>query len=187
MSLKLITPPTTFPVTEDECKAQSKITTTADDTLLTSYIAVATAHVETVIGRSIMPQTWQQHLDGFQDTMLLPKGPVQSVSFVKYYDEDSVLQTLDPAVYAVDNVADNGPHWLLLKADQAWPATACGANVVFMEYDTGFTTVPLEIKQAIILLVEHYYDNRMPVLVGSGAFQLEFTIDALLANHKSYW
>lgn len=190
MRLKLKTPATTYPLTLDEAKDQCRVTGTAEDTLIQSYIQAAALHIENVLGRSLMPQTWQAYMDTFQDSMLLPRSPVQSVTSVQYYDPDGNLQLLPTTNYAVDNVDEEGPAWVVKATNTEWPLIAVGINNVIIEYVAGYIAVPDDIKHAAKLLVEHFYDNRAPVLTSRSAnasIQLDFTVDALLANHRMYW
>jgi uncharacterized phiE125 gp8 family phage protein len=177
MSVRLITPPADMPVTLTEVKAHCRVDASEDDDLLETYIAVAVGHVEKVIGRSIMEQTWELLLDDFADTILLPKGPVQSITSVSYYDTNNVLQTVAAADYSLDNVSD--PQWLVKAEDYTWPQVAEGVNNVIIRFVAGFETVPPEIKGAIFFLVNGFYDSR-------GGAAPSSLVDALLVNYRSY-
>lgn len=177
MSLRLITPAATYPVTRAEAKLQCKVDGSDEDSLIDTYISVATAHVESVTGRAIISQTWEQVLDDFSDAMMLPKGPVQSVTSVKYFDTDSVEQTLSALDYTLDNVSD--PAWVVKNEDATWPDVADGVNNVTIRFVAGYSTVPPELKAAILLCVAYFYDNR-------STGQIPEVVDRLLTNHRSF-
>lgn len=177
MGLRLITPPAEYPVTLAETKKHCRVDGSDEDTLLNSYIAAATAHVESYTGRAIMDQTWELVLDDFTGCILFPKGPVQSITSITYYDTDEVLQTLATDQYVLDNV--NDPAWVVRPSDVSWPSVAQGVNNVIIRFIAGYSDVPPEIKAAILILVAHLYDNRE-----AGASP--DAVNALLVNHRSY-
>jgi uncharacterized phiE125 gp8 family phage protein len=177
MSLRLVTPPTEYPITRAEAKAHCRVDGTGEDSLIDSYIAAATAHVESYTGRAIVQQTWELVLDDLTDAILIPKGPVQSVTYIHYFDTDEVEQTLNAALYSVDNVSD--PAWVVRLADASYPEVAEGVNNVIVRFVAGYSAVPPEIKAAVFLLVAHFYDNR-----STGTFPE--SVNALLTNHRSF-
>lgn len=186
MGLTLVTPPSSYPVTLAEAKLHLKVDGTDEDTLVQAYIAAATDYVEQITGRSIMPQTWRLTQDAFEDSFPLPKGPVQSVQSVQYYDENDTLQTVPASTYTVDLESD--PQWIVRNTEADWPVTAQGVNVVRVTYVAG-STVPAAIKQAVLLLVGDYYRNRENTTIGVGITQtpeLPHGVKALLANYTRF-
>lgn len=173
MGLTLITPATEYPVTLDEAKLSAKVDGTDRDSEITLLIAAATNYVEQYTGRSIMAQTWKLTLDAFSDSILLPKGPVQSVSSVQYFDANGDSQTVSASDYTLDN---SDPAWLVRNSDATWPTTLDGVNVVSVTYVTGYSAVPDAIRAAILIWVTAQVDgNPVP-----DAF------DALLTNYRAF-
>lgn len=177
MSLRLITAPLTYPVTSTEAKLHCKVDGTDEDSLIDTYIAAATAHAESVTGRAIISQTWEVVLDDFSDAMMLPKGPVQTITTVKYYDAAEVLQTLAADQYTLDNVSD--PAWLVRPDDVTYPDVADGVNNVIIRFVAGYSTVPPELKAAILLTIAHFYDNR-------STGDIPEVVETLFTNHRSF-
>jgi uncharacterized phiE125 gp8 family phage protein len=177
MSLRLITAPASYPVTNAEAKAQARVDGNDENALIDTYIAAATAHVESVTGRAIISQVWEVVLDDFSDAMMLPKGPVQSITSVKYFDTAEVEQTVSASDYVLDNVSD--PAWVVKAEDATWPEVAEGVNNVIIRFVAGYSTVPPEIKAAILLAVAHFYDNR-------STGNIPEVVDRLLTNHRSF-
>jgi uncharacterized phiE125 gp8 family phage protein len=191
MSLRLITAPTSYPVTLNEAKLHCRVDGAEQDALLNIYIAAATNYVEQYLGRAIMTQTWELVLDSFSDAILIPKGPVQSIASVKYFDTSEILQTLDSASYVLDNVSD--PAWIVRPTDTSYPAVADGVNNVIIRFDAGYTTVPEAIRAAILLLVSQWNDERssissvrQSVTSDGGVPTLPNTVDALLTNYRAF-
>jgi uncharacterized phiE125 gp8 family phage protein len=177
MSLRLITGPTTYPVTLAEAKMQCRVDGTDENDLINTYISAATSHVESVTGRAIISQTWELVLDDFSDAILIPKGPVQSITSVKYFDTAEAEQTLAADQYTLDNVSD--PAWLVRPEGVTYPEVADGVNNVIIRFVAGYSALPPEMKAAIMLLIAHFYDNR-----STGTFPE--AVNALLTNHRSF-
>lgn len=177
MSLRLITAPATKPVTTAEAKAQCRVDSSDEDTLIDTYIAAATSFVEFYTGRALISQTWELVLDDFSDAILIPKGPVVSITSVKYFDTADVEQTLAADQYALDSASD--PAWLVRPDDVTYPEVADGVNNVIIRFVAGYSTLPAEIKAAILVLIASWFDNRSTGVVPDG-------VHSLLSNHRSH-
>ena len=186
MAAKLITAASAYPVTAAEVKAHCRIDGNVEDSLVDAYIAAATSFVEEYLGRSLMAQTWEVYFDGFANELLLPRGPVQSVSSVKYYDLDNALQTADTALYVTDLVSD--PQRVVKVSDATWPDTFDGINTVIIRYVAGYETIPAPIKHAIKLLVGDFYLVREDTLVERSVTPASMPngVAALLANYRAF-
>mgnify|MGYP000645739395 CR=1 FL=1 len=183
-SVVVAVPPTWEPVTTAEARAHCRIDTTDDDTLLSGLIKAAREHVELITWSSISQQTIDLWLDGWPSggVIELPRSPIISVTYVKYYDADDREYTLDSSVYYANTIAR--PGQARLKYDQSWPTTTLREyNAVNVRYEAGYTAaanVPQAIKQAILMLVGHWYENREAMLIGASSEQLDFAVKALV-------
>lgn len=188
MGVKLITAPTSEPVTLAEAKAQCRVDIDTDDALIGNLITAAREWCELHDWRVYMPQTWELYLDAWPQSqnIEIPKPPLQSVTSFKYTDEDDVEATLDSGQYFVDAVSD--PGWLILKSANSWPAvTLRDANGIVIRFVAGYagaSDVPMRVKQAILLLVGHWYENRESVVVGTISKSIEFGVQALLSINR---
>jgi uncharacterized phiE125 gp8 family phage protein len=180
MSLRLITAPVSYPVTQAEAKLNLRIDGNDLNSNIDIHIATATALVEQYTGRAIMDQTWELVLDDFSDAIMLPKGPVQSITSVKYFDTAEVEQTLAADQYTLDNVSD--PAWLVRVEDATYPEVADGVNNVIIRFVAGMDADSNDLKLcrgAILLTVKHLLDD--PTSAG-----LPPSAEALLANTRSF-
>lgn len=183
MGMTLITPAATFPVTLAEAKAQCRIDGGDEDALINGLIAAATDYVEQYTGRAIMAQTWKLTLDAFSDAIVLPKGPVQSVTSVQYYDTDGVERTATN--YTLDNSSD--PAWIVRNAMYSWPTTQSAVNVVNITFVAGYSVVPPSLKHAILLLIGDWYRGRENTVLGNNQpAEMPHAVTALLSNHRSF-
>jgi uncharacterized phiE125 gp8 family phage protein len=184
MTFRLITPPTARPVQLSDVKAFLRIDSTDDDALLDTLIRGAVQHLDGwrgLLGLALMPQTWEVTLDTFPCRIKLPLGPVISVTSVRYLDAGNVLQTLPVERYQVLASAEIIPAY-----GQIWPATLCYPDAVRVQYVAGHSNaaaVPEAIKQLIMLLIGHWYENRLPA-VATNVNELPFSLRGLLDQYR---
>ena len=92
---KVTTEPSVEPATSTEAKLHLKVDHTDDDTLITIIIQAAREIIEQYTHRSLITQSRTIKLDYFPDReILIPHGPLISITSIKYYDEDEAQQTL---------------------------------------------------------------------------------------------
>jgi len=166
MSLKLITAPTLWPVTLAQAKFDCRIDDTGDvdfdalqDENLLGLIKTCTETCEHIIGRAIMPQTWELVLDAFpcDSDIELAHPPVQSITSIKYVFNGAEL-TLTSDKYTLDS--EKEPCWVL--SVDGFPETDGVANAVRVRYLAGYANidaVPSAIKQWIRSAVQYLHCN----------------------------
>lgn len=162
-SLTLVTGPATEPVTRAEAKLAARIQSTSEDALIDAFIVAAREQVEVDADLKLMPQTWLLTLDSFpcDGVIQLPITPVASVSNVKYLDTEHAQQTLPTDQYYAD--LKRMPPRILLAPSESWPSISVKQAAVEITLVAGFANaaaVPQRAKQAICLLVGHWYQNR---------------------------
>jgi uncharacterized phiE125 gp8 family phage protein len=185
---KIITPVSTEPVTLTEAKLHLRVTESAEDTLITALIAAAREFCENVTGRALATQTLELLLDNFPaETFIeIPMPPLQSIASIKYKDYAAVETTLGISDYIVD--ADRSVGRVTLAYGKSWPTfTPYPSNPIRVRFTAGYTSIPKAIKQAMLLLIGHWYANRESVLVGSVSKQIELAVDALLSQYRVRW
>lgn len=183
-SLNRVSDPASKPVSVSEVKDQSRIETTAEDTLVERLIDAATASIDGPygIGICMVSQQWEWAMDRFPLRFEIPLYPVISVDSIKYTDEDGVEQTLDASVYRVDT--HSNPARITLAWNQTWPSARLVSNAVKVTFTAGYSSVPEDLKHAVIMLVAHWYENREAVLVGSVATPMPMAVDAILNRYR---
>lgn len=183
-AIKLTTAPTVEPVTLAEAKRHANVVADDEDLLIAGLIQAARELVEQDTSRALITQTWTLVRHGFWASSLeLPRPPVQSVSHVKYYDSGGVLQTLSAIYYTVDTYREPAVVWL--NEGYTWPNVDDRENAVLVTYVAGYGTaaaVPQRAKQAILLLVGHWYRNREAVLIGVASKEIEQAYHRLIRS-----
>ncbi|MFP4538722.1 MAG: head-tail connector protein [Dichotomicrobium sp.] len=167
-AVSLTSAPEEKPVSLDEAKQHLRILRDKEDDLIERLIATATADVEGragMTGRALITQSWEARFNCWPETgkaLELPYPPLKEVTSVKYLDTDGVEQTLDASVYEVDTLAVPGE--VRLAMDQSWPDIADRPGAVRVAFDAGYGAgpedVPEPIRQAILLIVGEFYQNR---------------------------
>jgi len=175
-------------ITTAEAKAQCRIDSNDEDTLIDALISAAVSHLDGysgILGRALVTQTWQQDFSGFCTKMRLPVGDLIAITGVTYYDASNAQQTLATSVYTAFSDA-LGPY-AALKPDQSWPSSYARPDSVSVTWTAGYgaaASVPPAIKQAALLLVAHWYDNRSGVAVGETPAELPMAVNSLLAPFR---
>jgi uncharacterized phiE125 gp8 family phage protein len=187
VTLVLVTPPATEPLTAAEAKEHLRVEHAADDGYIGGLIVAARRHVESVTWRALVTQTWELVLDAFPSGVFeLAKGTIQSVESVKYFDLEGTEQTLAQAAYQVDTVREHGR--VAPAPGTSWPSTADRLNAVRVRFVAGYgnaDAVPGDVKAAMKLLIGHLYEHRESEVIGTIVSPLQFAVNALLAPHRA--
>jgi uncharacterized phiE125 gp8 family phage protein len=189
MGLALVTAPSEEPISRTEAKAHLRVTHTAEDTLIDSLIVAARGYAEQFLGRQLVTATWDLKLPTFPVMpcpLLIPRPPLQSVTSITYTDDQGQAQTLSSDDYIVETANVQGRIWPAY--DEDWPTTRLGLpDQVVIRFVAGYgaaSTVPTTIKQALLLLVGHWYEHREAVSDGGREAELPMAVDSLLWMHR---
>jgi uncharacterized phiE125 gp8 family phage protein len=171
-----IAAPAIQPVTRAEVKAQLDVSYSEKDAMIDGLIAAATSRYDGpagILGICLVEQTWRQDFDTFDDVLLLPIGPVISITSVKYDDENGDEQTVDPEGYSL--LSDERGHYVQFVSGFSAPSIS-GEPAVRVTFKAGYanagsdpnitSTVPDGIKQMMFMLIRHWFDNPSGVTVG---------------------
>jgi uncharacterized phiE125 gp8 family phage protein len=184
MSSILLTAPTLEPLTLDEAKAFLRVETGDDDDVIAALIAGARIHVEAQTRRALITQTWRISLDAWPVDGRLPvrPAPLQSLTAARIYDAGNVAHSLDPQNFVPDLGASE-----LSFAPWALPVPGRMAAGIELDVVAGYgdaaADVPEALRQAIRLLIAHWYENRGLVAAGTVSV-LPQTVAALIAPYR---
>lgn len=157
----VITAATSLPITLKQAAKQCELNPDDADHQdhLNLLISAALNQWEHDTDTFLMSQTVEITANSFDDPFPLVGRPIQSVSFVKYYDDNDTLQTVDSSTYSLDATR----RQVRLKRLQTWPTHSDRWDAVVVRYVAGYASadaVPAIAKQAMLLLVAHYFENR---------------------------
>jgi uncharacterized phiE125 gp8 family phage protein len=146
------------PVTLTEAKTHLKVTDNNSDTEITDLIKRATALVESESNIDVRSSTWDWYgqFPTAEDKLYLPRSPISSITHIKYYAPDSETLTTWTDYYLMKSGRYKG--WIQPKI--YYPDTDTRPDAVTIRFVSGFTTAPEIVKQAILLAVGTWFENR---------------------------
>jgi uncharacterized phiE125 gp8 family phage protein len=187
MSSILLSGPAVEPVALDDAKSFLKVETDDDDDVIAALIAGARVHVEAQTRRALITQSWRLIRDAWPDNgrIAITPAPLQALNAARVYRLDGTTQAIDPAAFAVDRAS--APP-VLAFSPGVLPAP--GRVVAGIEIDVTVghgdapEDVPADLRQAIRILVAHWYENRGLIAVGNSVAVLPQTATALILPHR---
>ena len=174
--------PARDPLLLDEIKAHLRIVHADEDGLLDGMRAAVRVVVEDFLRRALIEQRWQRVLDRWPDgPVSLPRPPLLDVTEVRIAQADGQTTVVSPEVYRVENRAE--PGFLLPRPGRRWPEPAVAQAGIEIDYRAGYgsdwNAVPGPIRQAMLMLLASYYDNR-----AATPPQIHGTMRSLLAPYR---
>lgn len=189
MTLKLYTGASVNAVSLEEAKLHVRQDQTADDDLILGLIELAGNYVEETCNLALVNQTLDLYLDAFPggDEIILPKFPLVSVTGIYYTAEGASEATFNSSNYVVD--AYRQPGRVVLDDSASWPGNelivANGVRVRFVAgFGAGASNVPRMIRQAMLLMIGHWYENR-EATKEKGVLPIPMGVDSLLWNWRA--
>lgn len=179
MKYVVTTPVSTEPVTSLEATTHIVVPSDSSDaTHIASLITAAREYCENLTGRALAAQTIKAYPDRFEYKMRLPREPINTVTSVKYTDYDGVVTTMAASNYSVDTVDGNIAFFELPDFEPTI------INPIVIEYTAGYTAAPKLIKQAILLLVAYWYENRGDAPLPA---DVELRVQRMLNQYRVAW
>ena len=182
--------PAVRPVIWEQLKSQCRITDDQEQIYGEQLLDAATQWVEEYTQRALITQTWALTMDGFydcsyvtEDVIYVPRPPLLAVSTIVYLDANGTSTTLASTQYRVATASHPG------RIEQAygtlWPTTRGVIGDVVITHTAGYgaaaSSVPVAIKQAIMLLAAYWFVQREAV--GSMNSEVEFSVSSLLSRY----
>lgn len=161
-----------------------------EDNLIELYISAARQLAEDYTGHSIAYSQSVAYFDSAPvpgDFLALEDWPIASVDAVQYVDSYGATQTWGSSNYTLDTAS--APARLYAVSD--WPDVKTSTpNILTVTYTAGYTDgnspnnypIPKAIKNAILLMVGHLYENRQQV--GQKMESLPYGVEFLLNPHR---
>lgn len=185
------------PITLDEAKLNLKLDSDAEDMRVQALIIAARQHVENYTGLVLVPRTVTETASRLGPWIDLASWPVQGVAEIRCPGTGGDLVVLPAECYLLSKT--RRPARLLPSAT-GWRAFSPWSDhhggerrrsTIPVEIDVvaGYPTpdeVPEAIKQAMHLLIAHYFANRAAAEVGARAVAIEipFGVEVLLATAR---
>jgi uncharacterized phiE125 gp8 family phage protein len=194
----VVTPPTEEPLSLSEVKQHLRYPFDVESELIESLVVAARVYCETVTGRAFVTQELRLTRDSFPGAcegyeFRLPRPPLASLTAdddfpdlgITYTDTSGATQSVSTASYVVDT--SSLPGRVALAYGYDWPTDAIEQiAAVKVNYLAGYgaaSAVPVTIKQAMLLLIGHWFVNREAV--GNVGNEVAMAVKSLLGGEWS--
>jgi uncharacterized phiE125 gp8 family phage protein len=165
-----------------------------DDEMLQRLIGTVTEFLDGpfgCLGQSLVTQVWRcawSRPPCGNYKLRLPCGPVQQIESASYHDYDGNQHEIDISKL-----------WLLRRSSEvrvfpgtgfSWPSMSDHPEALSITFTAGYgsaSDVLSDIKHAAHLLVGNWYDHREPVVVGTIASELPWSVETLIDKHRVGW
>jgi uncharacterized phiE125 gp8 family phage protein len=187
MSSILLTPPAVEPVTLADIKAFLRVEHNDDDAVISGLIAAARTHVEVQTRRALITQTWRLIRDAWPRDGRIAVLPVPLVDIVavRVFDEHGTAQSIDLDGFVTDAAAAPA-----IIAFASWSVAAPGrmAGGVEIDIEAGYgdapDDVPAPLRQAMRVLVAHWFESRGLAALGRSVAELPAGFAGLIAPYR---
>jgi uncharacterized phiE125 gp8 family phage protein len=183
----LLSGPAVEPVTLGEAKQFLRVEHDDDDDTITALIAGSRIHVEAQTRRALITQSWRLTRDVWPATgcvALLP-APVKTLDAVRVYRSDGTTLALDVAGFALDRSDAPARLTFVHGVPPAPGRPAAGIEIdITCGYGDAAANVPEPLRQAIRLLVAHWYENRSLVAAGDEVAVVPQSVAGLIAPYR---
>ena len=166
MAYSVVTPAASEPITLTEAKNFLRVDGSDDDVLIGALISAAREMCEQYTRRILVTTTIDEYFDGFpnyknaisKDFIYLSRGPVQSITNLKYVDEIGSEETVASSYYVSDTISEPAR----IASTAGWFATNGIINQVIVRYVVGtdVSSIPTPLKQGMLLIISDLYDKR---------------------------
>lgn len=175
-------------VPQEDLEANLRVEGFEETQLIESMLKSAIRYVEEVSGQFLSQSTYTYSVPCiyYCDVLEIPAQPVQSISSIQYYDEDNNQQTLDLStvyVYSAEDVTTITP-----RAGETWPDLYDREDALVVTFVAGYSSTmntPENLKQAVILLASHWFENR--TAAGRWMQDIPFGVNSLVNASKVGW
>lgn len=191
MALVPVGGPAVEPVSLAEAKAHLRVTNTSEDLLIASLITAARVHLEVMLPCAFITQSWSWFLDDWPKRyrLELPMGPLQGITAIRVLTTSGIVTMPAGDAFLTGTAV---PPRLALKQRAYWsngaPPPAYGANGIEIEFVAGFGDVPDDVpqplRQALLLLIADWFEQRAPIEVGRSTTELPAAVAELTAPYR---
>ena len=179
MTRILLEAPAVEPVLIAEAKAHLRLDRDDEDDLVGALIVAARVAAETEIRRVLIAQKWRVLVDRWPAAGLaLPVGPVLAVDAVRAVEPGGAAAVLAADDYRLDPIVGS------LRLIKPAPDAAYYEIDFSAGYGVSGLNVPQPLRQAIQLLVTHWYEHRSTVLVGDATGAMPFGYRELVTPYR---
>lgn len=179
---------TKYPVSLPELKANLRVDAADEDAVTLGYLAAATNTIEEMVGKRLITQSWQRISSSASGKISIAKPPVQAITSIAYFDEANTSQTLTVGDFFL--VSDEDTATLEPNNSTEWPTFYDRDDALTITFTTGYgdnpADVPESIRQAILLLASHWFENRIAVAEVQ-TYTVPMAVEMLVGINRKGW
>jgi len=187
MSAVLLTPPAIEPVSLADARLFLRVDHDDDDDVIAALIAAARVHVEAQTRRALIEQTWRLVRDVWPAAGRLPILPVplREITAIRVFDADGAPHLLDVDDFDLDAASAPAVLSFVRGAPMAPGRLAAGIEVdITAGYGEAADDVPEPLRQAIRMLVAHWYENRGVIAASGEVASMPASVSSLIAPFR---
>ena len=167
------------------------------DDILSSFLRAALSAVEAQSGKILIERDFQLIATDWRQVCAMPVAPVTSISRLGLLTPLTAGETagVDAELFDLGVMGElDLSAFQLVKDFQTPKLRSLSANLptvptnggVFVEFTAGMATsfdeLPSDLRQAVLLLAAHYYENRTDVGLPAGC--MPFGVSSLIARYR---
>jgi len=166
MAFDIVTAAASEPITLSEAKNFLRVDHSDDNTLISALITASRQMCEEYTRRILVTTTIDEYFDKFpmnrwenlSNLIYLSRGPVASITSVKYVDEIGSEVTITSDQYIIDTISEPAR----IQSTAGWFAAAGVVNQVIVRYVVGtdVSSIPKPLIQGMMLVISDLYDQR---------------------------
>lgn len=175
-------------ITYAEAKLHLRLDSDEEQTLVEQLISAATEHLDGytgILGRCLVTQTWRQDFDAFCQVLRLPLVAATITEMRAYAEDDNTGSVVTSTNYEL--LEDALGSYVRFIDDYTFPSSVRETRGVRVTFTAGYgaaSSVPQAIKQAMLLMIGHWYATREAVNIGNIVSELPIGARALLAPYR---
>jgi uncharacterized phiE125 gp8 family phage protein len=183
----LLSPPLVEPISLAEAKAYLRVEHNADDDVIAALITGARVHVEAQTRRALITQSWRLVRDAWPEDgrIAVTPAPLRELVAARVYKLDGSTQAIDVQAFVANKASAPAMLGFTLGA---LPAPGRHFGGIELEVEVGYgdaaSDVPEALRQAIRVLVAHWYENRGLLGEADATGILPQSAAALLAPYR---
>lgn len=153
-----------------------------DEAIIIPMITAAREFCENATGRALGVQTITAYPRNFKSAEL-PRPPIASLVSASYKDHSGEVHELADGDCVISNDKVYFPN--------APETELYGIDPIEVTYTAGYSasTLPLALRQAMLLLIGHWYNNREAVQIGSRINEVaaDHAFENLIKHYRVWW
>lgn len=182
------------PISLSEVKNHLRLDTSEEDLVVQGLIDSATVFCEDFQRRCFINRTmslWLQELP-MCEQIEIPRPPLVSVEALIIHYTDGTTQTIDSSLYEVHTENEPGTIIMSSNASITIPSdkTILQVNPYEIQFTCGYGTsskdIPANVKQAMLLLIGHWFNNKEDTIPGVMITQIPTGAKSLLEKGKFF-